>query len=119
MNEVSIENMKALSEFWDGYVLQQNPEKDYGTVFYKPEYYKDLYGTKENYIKKSTLFYTHDLLLCPEDWDSEWITMGDMGWFGIDSATEESTNDYVDRFYKIIEDPQYADYWFIVIDCHI
>ncbi len=118
MNKADNTKIMKMSAFWDGYVMGKNPDEDYGFC-YKPEYYKEMYKDKEDYIMKSSLFYTHDLLLCPEDDYSEWISMGEMGWFGLDASTEESLNEYLDRFYKIIHDPQYQDYWFVVVDCHI
>ena len=65
---------------------------------------------------KESLFYTHDLLDGPND---IWYSMGDMGWFGLDAATRESFEEYVYKFYEIIQRPEYQDYWFIMVDCHI
>ena len=119
MNKQTKEEIQHEAEFWDDYVEGKNPDKKYEEAFYKPAYYKQMYANKEDYIMKSGLFYTHDLLFCPEDGDQEWLSVGDMGWFGCDNATTDTTDDYLKRFYEIIHNPQYQDYWFIVVDCHI
>lgn len=50
--------------------------------------------------------------------DEEWVEPGEMGWFGIDSSTEESHAEYTEQFEKwfgeIGEDEVLA-----IVDCHI
>ena len=114
MNAVSPEQKKKASEFWDKYVLNQDPNYD-AKFAYKREYYLDRYKTKEEYIKRTNIFTTHDLLVE----DREWITVGDMGWFGCDGSTYDSETDYIKQFYDIVKAPEYQNYWFVVVDCHI
>lgn len=117
MNRPTKEELKQLSRFWD-VVVEGKPKKedeDFG-FSYNREYYLERYGTKEEYIMKSSTFYTHDLLNGVKD---EWYSMGDMGWFGMDNSTKESINEYLQTFYDIIYNPDYQDYWFILVDCHI
>lgn len=117
MNRPTANQLKDMGRFWD--VVVDGAPKEEGEDFgwhYKPEYYKDMYGTKENYIMKECMFYTHDLL---DGINTEWYTMGDMGWFGCDASTRESFEAYLQDFYEIIQRPEYQDYWFIVVDCHI
>ena len=114
MNTVSPEQKKKASEFWDKYVLNQDPNYD-AKFAYKREYYLDRYKTKEEYIKRTNIFTTHDLLVE----DREWITVGDMGWFGCDGSTYDSETDYIKQFYDIVKAPEYQNYWFVVVDCHI
>ena len=114
MNTVSPEQKKKASEFWDKYVLNQDPNYD-AKFAYKREYYLDRYKTKEEYIKRTNIFTTHDLLVE----DREWITVGDMGWFGCDDSTYDSETDYIKQFYDIVKAPEYQNYWFVVVDCHI
>ena len=117
MNRPTTEQLKNMGRFWD--VVVDGAPKEEGEDFgwyYKPEYYKDMYGTKENYIMKECMFYTHDLL---DGINDEWYTMGDMGWFGCDASTRESFETYLQDFYEIIQRPEYQDYWFIIVDCHI
>lgn len=119
MNKQTNEQIKHKTEFWNDYVEGNNPDKEYEGVFYKPEYYKQMYAGKEDYIMKSGLFYTHSLLLYDEDTGSDWIEPGEMGWFAIDNSTKDSLSDYLEKFYNVIQDEKYQDYWFIVVDCHI
>lgn len=114
MNTVSPKQKKEASEFWDKYVLNQDPNYD-AKFAYKREYYLDRYKTKEEYIKRTNIFTTHDLLVE----DREWITIGDMGWFGCDDSTYDSETDYIKQFYDIVKAPEYQNYWFVVVDCHI
>lgn len=114
MNTISPEQKKKASEFWDKYVLNQDPNYD-AKFAYKREYYLDRYKTKEEYIKRTNIFTTHDLLVE----DREWITVGDMGWFGCDGSTYDSETDYIKQFYDIVKAPEYQNYWFVVVDCHI
>ena len=117
MNRPTADQLKDMGRFWD--VIVEGAPKEEGEDFgwhHKPEYYRDMYGTKENYIMKECMFYTHDLL---DGINNEWHTMGDMGWFGYDESTRESFEDYIQDFYEIIQRPEYQDYWFIMVDCHI
>lgn len=114
MNTISPEQKKKASEFWDKYVLNQDPSYD-AKFAYKREYYLDRYKTKEEYIKRTNIFTTHDLLVE----DRGWITVGDMGWFGSDGSTYDSETDYIKQFYDIVKAPEYQNYWFVVVDCHI
>ena len=117
MNRPSREDLKQMGRFWD-VVVEGMPTKE-GENFgfcYRGEYYRERYGTKENYIMKESMFYTHDLLDGPND---IWYSMGDMGWFGLDATTRDSFEEYLKEFYEIIQRPEYQDYWFCVVDCHI
>ena len=114
MNTISPEQKKKASEFWDKYVLNQDPNYD-AKFAYKREYYLDRYKTKEEYIKRTNIFTTHDLLVE----DRGWITVGDMGWFGCDDSTYDSETNYIKQFYDIVKAPEYQNYWFVVVDCHI
>lgn len=117
MNKPKTEDLKYWSRFWDVVVEGQPPEE--GETFhnlYSSEYYRNMYQTKENYIMKQSLFLTHALL---DSVEGEWYEQGQMGWFGITDATQETMEDYATKFYNILRDPAYQDYWFIVVDCHI
>ena len=117
MNQATRDEIKQYARFWDVAVEGLPLEEGENIGFcYRPEYYRDLYGNKENYIMKQSTFYTHDLL---DGIEGEWYTMGDMGWFGCDNATGSSLDNYLRKFYDIINNPRYQDYWFIVVDCHV
>jgi hypothetical protein len=117
LNRAEPERIKQMSRFWDVVVdgAEKREDEDFG-FHWKGEYYREIYRTKENYIMKENTFYTHDLL---DGIDDEWYTMGDMGWFGCDNSTSESFEQYLRDFYEIIQRPEYQDYWFCVVDCHI
>lgn len=117
MNKPSNDNLKYWSRFWE--VCVEGAEPKEGENFhpmYRPEYYRDLYGTKENFIMRKCTFLTYALL---DDIEGKWYEQGRMGWFGTDDATQETINDYALKFYNILENPAYKDYWFIIVDCHI
>ena len=114
MNTVTPKQKKEASEFWDKYVLNQDPNYD-AKFAYKREYYLDRYKTKEEYIKRTNTFTTHDLLVE----DQGWFTVGDMGWFGCDDSTYDSETNYIKQFYDIVKTTEYQNYWFVVVDCHI
>ena len=117
LNRAEPERIKQMSRFWDVVVdgAEKREDEDFG-FHWKGEYYREIYRTKENYIMKQNTFYTHDLL---DGINDEWYTMGDMGWFGCDNSTSESFEQYLRDFYEIIQRPEYQDYWFCVVDCHI
>ena len=96
MNRPTREQLQAAGRFWDVVVEGAQPREGENFGFsYRKEYYLDRYGTKENYIMKEHTFYTHDLLDGPND---IWYSMGDMGWFGLDAATRDSFEDYLQEF---------------------
>ncbi len=117
LNRAEPERIKQMSRFWDVVVdgAEKREDEDFG-FHWKGEYYREIYRTKENFIMKENTFYTHDLL---DGINDEWYTMGDMGWFGCDNSTGESFEQYLRDFYEIIQRPEYQDYWFCVVDCHI
>ena len=81
--------------------------------FFKPEYYQRKYPTFEMYLKSHN-FSTYALL----DRDGEWIEPGEMGWFGMSSATPEEETKFQDKYMQLIEKSDPED-WLIVVDCHI
>lgn len=124
MNHQDFKSIKHNARFWEinveGSPLKDGEDpKDY-LNFYKKEYYKDLYGTKENYIMKQGLFYTYAMLIYDEDNGiDEWIEQGRMGFFGLGTENKNELESYLDIFYKIIHDPKYQDYYITIVDCHI
>lgn len=88
------EEIKALSEDWDTTIV--------GEGHYKPEYYIEHYGTKENYIKTCLKFHTYSVLK-----DGQWLEAGVIGWFA-SSAAERSK-----------WDNEYFDMFLVIVDCHI
>lgn len=117
MNAPDPEAIKHWSRLWD--VVVENHPLEEGEIpyhCYGAAYYRNKYGTKENFIKKQSLFSTFALL---DDIENEWYEEGTMGWFGIDDVDNDGLDAYLEHFYNVIKNPEYQDYWFIVVDCHI
>jgi hypothetical protein len=82
--------------------------------FYKPEYYTEKYGNKETYVKALMMFSTYAVLK-----DGKWFEPGEMGWFGMSSASNEDKLDFELNFYnKFLKDLP-DDALLTVVDCHI
>lgn len=110
--------------FWDEYVLGKIPEGvedadkylygKFGFVFYRPEYYLEFYGTKEEYVRRMGLWSTYAVV------DEEgWHEPGEMGWFGCSGATAESKKKWEDEFRARFIDTLDPEDRVCVIDCHI
>lgn len=101
--------------FWE-VAVEGKPQKedDLFTVFYKPEYYLEQYGAKEKYAEEQASFQTF-AFLTP---DGEWYEKGEMGWFGLSTATEASRLSYAELFnqHVLCGDPEL---YITIVDCHI
>ena len=109
---------KALRE-WELIVDKEEPKNDeekeiVGNNYYKPDYFRDLYGSKEEYARQNSLFYTWALVD-----ENGWAEQGKMGWFGFDNSTKESKDSFVDKFQEYIKDPENQDKYMFIVDCHI
>jgi hypothetical protein len=83
-------------------------------TWYKPEYFIEKYGSKENYLKMESSFGTY-AVITP---DGKWHAPGDMGWFGMSSDSLDDAKEFQDNFHKnFIE--KYPDKTITIIDCHI
>ena len=106
---------KAL-RFWD-VVVEGKPrteeEKDALFFVFKPEYYRQQFGTRENYARHQSDFLPY-AYLTP---DGEWHETGRMGWWGMDDNTYEK------REKKNTELRQYIlshpNEYIAIVDCHI
>lgn len=107
---------KAL-RFWEVYVDGQPPqdgEGDLTTGFHwTPEYYASQYENKERYAEEQSSFHTW-AVLTP---DGEWYEAGEMGWFGMHSATRETKEEYRSDIKMLLED--WKDCYITIVDCHI
>ena len=106
------------ARFWEVYVekapLKPEETPEAFESFYTPEYYKQLYGSKEDYAKEKACFSTW-AFVTPE---GEWYQKGDMGWWATHNGTAESFRNFSEAFERILSecDPE----WYItVVDCHI
>ena len=51
--------------------------------------------------------------------DKHWTERGEMGWWAISDATDESEDAFVKLFEKVMTDPKYQDYYIGFVNCHI
>ena len=101
------EEYKDALEEWDDIIA--------GKTFYRPEYYLETYGTKEEYARRVSEFSTY-AILTPED---EWIEPGKMGWFGVSNASSEDKKKYEEGYMDIINRYMSDEYIMTIVDCHI
>lgn len=113
------EKFENACRFWEIYVDGEEPktEKDKDLVkwaFYKPEYFLETYKDKVTYARCVTNFSTYAVLK-----DGEWISPGDMGWFGISSESQEDKLKWELDFYDIFIKDLPEQSLITVVDCHI
>lgn len=103
--------------YWEVVVEEQEilPSEDKMNFFsfYNKRYYTEQYRTKENYATQQASFGTF-AVISP---DGNWIEKGEMGWFGVNDATDESRENYINQFNQLLE--KYPEYYLTVVDCHI
>ena len=88
-------------------------ERDFFCM-YKPEYYRERYGTKENYAKIQAQFSTY-AVVTP---DGEWYEPGAMGWFGCSFASIDDERKWDNDYYNLIKNADPNDI-LTIVDCHI
>lgn len=104
--------------FWEinveGQELKTGEEtRDYFSLF-KPEYYIERYGSKEEYADKESAFSAW-AFVTP---DGKWHEQGEMGWFCANDATADSTKGFMQELQETIEKADPASY-IATVDCHI
>ena len=122
MNSIEPEQRERAKRFWKYYVMEEpypgtEEEKrdELGFIMYKPEYYLKRYKTIEGYLKSISTWYLRAVL----DDDGEWHEVGQMGWFGCSSESEDEDAKWEDEFYDRFIKPLPEDAMLTVIDCHI
>ena len=110
------EAVKKSSRFWDivveGKELIPGEEKPFS---YDKDYYIRRYKTKGNFVREQNTFATYALLME----DGRWFEPGQMGWFGVSSATAEDEAQFQEEYLDILNREENQDLWFTVVDCHI
>ena len=109
----------AIRRYWDVVVnnapLREDEDRRQFLTFWKPEYFKERYGTVEQLIAEKKCFSTFAVL----DENGEWHEPGEMGWFGINSADPKDEHQWhmtwYDRWIKD-RDPEML---ITIVDCHI
>lgn len=105
--------------FWEIVIdkepLKEGEERPF--CFYSEDYLKELYGNKETYALRKSIFSTYSILTP----DGEWLEPGEMGWFGISSSTINDEKEWYDSYHSVIEKfaEENPDYMVTLVDCHI
>lgn len=110
---------KRALRFWEVYVDGNNlkpgeKEEDFDS-WYKPEYFKDQYGTKEKYAERQAECSTYAFLTR----EGEWFETGTMCWFGMDDTTADRRDAYAKAFKKYLKQARDEDLLITIVDCHI
>ena len=112
------EAYKKALRFWEVAVEgkpRTDEEKEDFFGIYKPEYYRQQFGTPENFAKHQSIFLPY-AYLTP---DGEWHETGRMGWWGVDNATAESRETYRESFEAYLEEARAQNLLITIVDCHI
>ena len=108
---------KENGRFWDEYVEGSNRDSDeYANVFFKPEYYKEQYGTKERFLRICGDDLMPQAFVDPE---GEWHEQGTMGWFACSDATPETIDNFFDEWEDMCKRAAEEDLYVTIVDCHI
>lgn len=110
---------KKAERFWEVYVdhgqLQPGEkESDFETVW-NIKYYKELYKTKENYVKMVSSFIPWAFVTV----DGVWIEQGKVGWWATSDATNDSIIEFYKSWMKYLAKAIDEDLYITVVDCHI
>ena len=109
---------KALRE-WELYVEEQEPknEEEKEIVkwnFYKPEYYIERYGTKEEYARLNSMWYTWAFAN-----EEGWAEQGKMGFWAMNNADKDSTSAFIEKLNEYLKSPEHQEEYLFMVDCHI
>lgn len=80
---------------------------------HSPDYYKGIYGSKENYAE---YYSTYEFFALVDEW--EWHEQGRMGWWAMSDTTHESFTSFRNTMTQILENTD-PDKYLVVVDCHI
>ena len=112
-NEAQI---RRAARMWEVCVEGDEPREDEDLLkLWEPEYYLERYGDKETFIRRKTAFNTYAFVTA----GGEWHEPGRMGWFGLDDATNESTNRYEAEFRAYLQEAREKGLAVTIVDCHI
>lgn len=94
-------------------------EEDNNAIFgefrmWNNKYYLDRYGTCENYIKAMSSNIPYAFVDA-----NGWYEKGQMGWWGMDNATQESIEDYAEFAEKYFTAEENQNKYIVWVDCHI
>ena len=122
MFEATPEQLEYANTFWKYYVegeeypgTKEELESKIGHPFYRQEYYKEKYKTLAGYIKAQSEWHTYAVV----DADGSWHEPGEMGWWGISSASIDAESKWESEFYERFIKDLPPDTVLTVVDCHI
>lgn len=108
--------LKKAARFWEivveGSPLLPGEEEPFN--MWKPSYYLNQYGTKENYVADAG----SDAPWAFVTPDGVWYEKGAMGWFAYSDATKDSRQTFVKEWEAAIAAAA-PDDWVVLVDCHI
>ena len=103
--------------FWEVVVdqvpLQEGEDSSSFTSLWKPEFYVERYGSKEEYAHQNASFSTYAFVTA----EGEWYSKGEMGWFGCGTDTRESSAEFQKKLEEYIS--EHPDMYITIVDCHI
>ena len=105
---------------WDSFEGKSElSEEDSNAIFgrfrlYNDKYYLDRYGTCENYIKAMSSNIPYAFVDA-----NGWYEKGQMGYWGMDNATQESIEDYTEFAEKYFTAKENQNKYIVWVDCHI
>ena len=110
------EYAKAL-RFWDIIVDGKPLEPDEKMPFniWKPEYYRESYGTRENYAKRQAAFHTYAVVTS----DGIWCSPGEVLWWGCSNEKPEEAAAWENNFVKNFIEGEDENKTVTIVDCHI
>lgn len=95
--------------------LRPGENKDGFFMLYRPEFYINRYKNKETYAMCVSTFNTY-AVITP---DGKWHAIGNMGWWGCSSESDEEVYDWQVNFKKRFIDTADPEWTLTVVDCHI
>ena len=119
-NNLNDDTIALYKRAWDSFEGKcELSEEDTEAIFggfriWNDKYYLDRYGTCENYIKAMSSNIPYAFV------DTNgWYEKGQMGWWGCDSATQESIEDYTEFAEKYFTAEENQNKYIVWVDCHI
>lgn len=92
---------------------KDTPKAPTGYKFVNGAKIKDIDFNKMEEINNG-IFYTWALVD-----ENGWYEQGNMGWWALNDATDESTKKFSDMFQEYIKAPQNQNKYLVIVDCHI
>ena len=72
------------------------------------------YKNAEDYAERNKVIAPWSFVL-----DGHWCERGNMGWWGLNDATDETEEAFIKKFEEIMTDEKYQDYYIGFVNCHI